>query len=75
MVHGESALNKVLESTEAFFKKPISDLSLMTEQAFLDHFKSTSILEINWDERLSISGLSQMAGLRKTRADAKRIIQ
>jgi len=47
----------------------------MTEQAFLEHFKSTSIQHINWDEKLSVSGLSQIAGLRKTRADAKRIIQ
>lgn len=46
----------------------------MSEQAFLNHFKSTSILEINWDEKHTISGLSQIAGLRKTRADAKRVI-
>ena len=32
-------------------------------------------MEINWDEKQTISGLSQIAGLRKTRADAKRVIQ
>ena len=75
LIHGDAALKSVLESVDSFFKKPISDLSKMTEQEFLDHFKSTTITQINWDEKLSISGLTQMVGLRKTRADAKRIIQ
>lgn len=75
MIHGKASLQQVIESTDALFKRPISDLSLMTEGEFLDHFKSTNIMEIEWDEKLTTSGLVQMSGLRKTRADAKRIIQ
>jgi tyrosyl-tRNA synthetase len=58
MIHGDNALQDVKSVSEAFFSFPISVLTKMTEQAFLDHFKHTTIREISWDPRLTVTGLT-----------------
>ncbi len=76
MVHGNKALDSVQGSTSAFFSKDIKDLLTLSESEFKDHFKSTETVELSKSETsLTYSSLMVKCGARKTRGDAKRVIQ
>ena len=75
MIHGDDAVAQVLKSTDSFFTRPISDVCKLSESEFLEHFANSEILSVESSDKLTISGLVQQVGLRKTRADVKRLIQ
>jgi hypothetical protein len=75
MVHGDEALQVVLQTTDALFKRPISEVCRLPLSEFISHFSHTKILELPMDQKVTLSGIVSSTGLRKTRADAKRVIQ
>ena len=83
MVHGEKALQTVLGSTSAFFSAEMEVVLAMSEAEFAQHFQHTAVVEVSTagdaagDEAkiITYSSLIVQGGLRKTRGDAKRVIQ
>ena len=57
MVHGPEALQKVIQSTEAFFKRPISEVVKLSKSEFLENFGDTKVIEVALDDKLTVSGL------------------
>jgi tyrosyl-tRNA synthetase len=57
MVHGPEALQKVIQSTGAFFKRPISEVVKLSKSEFLENFGDTKVIEIALDDKLTVSGL------------------
>ena len=76
MVHGDKALDSVQGSTSAFFQKDIKELLKLSESEFFEHFKSTEMVTASLAERApTYSSLMVKCGARKTRADARRVVQ
>ena len=46
MVHGKDALEMVVKSTNAFFSRAVSEITMLSEAEFLDHFSQTKPIEI-----------------------------
>ena len=57
MVHGPEELQKVIQSTEAFFKRPVSEVVKLSKSEFLANFGDTKVIEIALDDKLTVSGL------------------
>ena len=73
MIHGEEASKLVEKSTEAFFDLDRARLCDMSEGEFLQYFAQTAVHKV--EACPTLSGLLVQCGLRKTRAEAKRVIK
>lgn len=79
MVHGSEALNQALGNSHAFFAFDWSESSKMSQSDFEAWFGHTERVVLGKDELLSLDLCSllthKQVGLRKTKADARRVIE
>lgn len=83
MVHGADSLRSCQGSTTAFFSNELSSVFSMNETQFAEHFAYTQKVEVEIVKRnsshtsnvLTYSSLIVKSGLRKSRGEAKRVIQ
>ncbi len=73
MAHGKSALAAVLGQSDAFFTGDIN-LTDMSLEIFEKHFANTSKTKISKSEMRDIASLVVKTGLRKTKADVRRLV-
>ena len=77
-IHGSDAVNKALGNTEAYFSIKLTQESLenMEESEFIDHFFHTDKTKVSKSELSDVSTLLvQTLGLRKTKADVRRLMK
>lgn len=76
IVHGRGALLQVQQSTDAFFNLTDCKVGSLSFVDFQKAFALTEVVHIGDSlDKMTISSLIAKSGLRKTRADAKRVIQ
>ena len=74
MVHGDESVKQVEGAANAFFERPINELTELSLSDFEHHFAYTEVKKMKLHDKLTVSGLISSCGLRSTRADAKRVI-